>query len=235
MLASQTACFNLQCQKEAITRLYMDKKLLELKSPMGDHCLHANNTPCWVPQAKDIVDDSIRKNLEMCPTIWDYYCELIVLYHAGQMVTSECIKPCQTSQYRLSLDREVVISTDHGYGETILSLWFSTNTITKYKEVKVVFINILFINLPMYVSLETFSCRSWILLTLWDQLEDLWVFSSDSHAWPQPEPFFANCECLPPWRMDIFIFTQSYNMRLTSTLNYIFWLTRNNRGFKLTD
>ena len=123
----------------------MDKELYQLVSPIGTSCLNATNTPCWVPQAKDIVDASIKNNLKMCPTIWDYYCELVVLYHAGQMAASECTKPCQTSQYRMSLDREIIVDGTHGLGDTYLSLWFSTNTITKSKEVKVVLINISYI------------------------------------------------------------------------------------------
>ena len=132
----------LQCQTEVITRLYMDKELYQLESPMGNHCFNATNTPCWVPQVKDIIDASIQKNLKMCPTIWDYYCELAVLYHAGQMAASECIKPCQTSQYRLSLHKEVIVYEDYGLGDTVLAVLFSSNTITKFKEVKVVLINI---------------------------------------------------------------------------------------------
>ena len=123
----------------------MDKKeLYKLESPFGTHCFNATNTPCLVPQAEDIVDASIQKNLKMCPTIWDYYCELVVLYHAGQMATSECTKPCQTSQYRLSLDKEISMS-GNSFGDTVLTLWFSTNITSRYKEVKVVLINIYYI------------------------------------------------------------------------------------------
>ena len=116
---------------------------------MGNHCLNATNTPCWVPQVKDILDSRFQKNLDICPTIWDYYCELIILYKAGQMADSKCVKPCQTSQYKLTkLDRE--ISSSIGVPVT---LWFSTNTITYYKEVQVVKIK-----LYLYTSL----CRTFV-------------------------------------------------------------------------
>ena len=135
---------SLQCEMEAINRLYMGKELYQNPSILGTQCFNATNTPCWVPQVKDVLDADIQKNLKMCPTIWDYYCELNVLYHAGQMSASECIKPCQTSQYRLSLYKEVILSNNYGLGNTVLSLAFSTNTITNYKEVKVVLFNLQF-------------------------------------------------------------------------------------------
>ena len=137
------ACFNLQCQMEAISRLYMEKELYQHKSLLGDQCLNANNTPCWVPQIKDILDAEIQEKLKKCPTIWDYYCELNVLHHAIQISATECIKPCKTSQYKLSLDKELSLSGDYGLGSTVLTLRFSTNTITNYKEVWVRILNIL--------------------------------------------------------------------------------------------
>ena len=126
-----------------MTRLYMDKELYQRSHYMGSYCLNATNTPCLVPQIKDILDANIQKDLKKCPTIWDYYCELIVLHQAGQMATSECIKPCHTSQYRLSLDRELSLSNDYGLGSAVLTLWFSTNTITNYNEVLVRILNML--------------------------------------------------------------------------------------------
>ena len=109
---------------------------------MGAYCLKANNTPCWVPQVKDAIDASIQNNLNICTTICDYYCELTVLHQAAHMANSECVKPCQASQYRVSLDREMILSKDYGLGETVLTLWFSTNTITNYKEAQVILINL---------------------------------------------------------------------------------------------
>ena len=126
-----------------MTRLYMDKDLYQQSHYMGSYCFNATNTPCWVPQIKDIVDASTQKSLKKCPTIWDYYCELIILHQAGEMAISECIKPCHTSQYKLSLDKELSLSNDYGIGSTFLTLVFSTNTITRYKEVLVRILNIL--------------------------------------------------------------------------------------------
>ena len=121
-----------------MTTLYLNKKLYQQKLGLGTHCFNATNTACLVPQAREILDAKMQKTLRMCPTIWDYYCELAILHYAGQLAAEECIKPCHTSQYKLTLDREIPLSRDYGYGETILSLWFSTNTITNYKEVLVV-------------------------------------------------------------------------------------------------
>ena len=129
---------HLQCLTKEITRLYMDKELYQFRSVMGTHCLNATNIPCLVPQAKDIVNISVQRNLKMCPTVWDYYCELVILHHAGQMASTKCHKPCQTSKYRLTLDREASLTMDQGLGETIVTFWFSSNTIMKYKEVEVV-------------------------------------------------------------------------------------------------
>ena len=130
--------FIIQCLTEAMSRLYMENDLYHQGSFMGNHCLHAANTPCWVPQIKDIINSSVQNNLKVCPSIRDYYCELVVLHHAAQMAASECNKPCQRSQYRLLLDREITMSDTHGLGDTFFSLWFSTNTIMQYKEVLVV-------------------------------------------------------------------------------------------------
>ena len=127
---------------ERMTRLYVEKDLYQKKvvgySYYTDYCLLANNTPCLVPQVKDILDNSTQKNLKICPTIWDYQCELNVLHQAGQMVTTECIKPCKTSQYKMTFDRETLRPRTYAQimpGDTFISLWFSTNTIMQYKQV----------------------------------------------------------------------------------------------------
>lgn len=153
-------CFNLQCLTEVMSRLYMEKDFYQLNHFMGSYCFNATNTPCWVPQIKDIVDANIQKNLKKCPTIWDYYCELIILHQAGQMATAECIKPCHSSQYRVTLDREIILSGHHGYGETLLSLWFSTNTVTNYKDVLVEIINILHFILCMYIFMQVMDAST---------------------------------------------------------------------------
>ena len=127
---------------ERMDRLYMEKELYQ-KEAVGyykNYCLLANNTPCLVPQVKDILDATTQENLKMCPTIWDFYCELNVLHQSGQMATSECIKPCKTSQYRVTLKEEVLLSNQYAqsiHADTVISLWFSTNTIMQSKQVRV--------------------------------------------------------------------------------------------------
>ena len=137
-----------QCLTDEMTRLYMSKELYQLKSYMGTHCLNATNVPCSIPQIKNVTVKGVQDSLQNCPTFWDYNCELIVLCDAMSMAGSKCTKPCQQSQYRLSLDNEWRMSKETLNSSTkeaniIINFKLSTNFIMKYTEAQVVMIRIL--------------------------------------------------------------------------------------------
>ena len=120
-----------------MTKIYMSKKTNQIQSFMGTHCLNASSTPCWIPQAKHVIDSEVQDSLLMCPTFWDYNCELIVLYHGIQMAESKCAVPCRTTQYRLSRQAEQKMSPT-AWADSQISFRFSNNFIMKYTEVQVV-------------------------------------------------------------------------------------------------
>ena len=135
-----------QCLTDEMTRLYMSKEPYQLESYMGTHCLNATNVPCSIPQIKNVTVKGVQDSLQNCPTFWDYNCELIVLSHAMPMAGSKCMKPCQTSQYKLTLDNEWRLSNetlDVKEANTIINLELSTNFIMMYTEVQVVMVKIL--------------------------------------------------------------------------------------------
>ena len=140
-----------------MTRLYMSNELYQQRSFIGSHCQNASNTPCWIPQTKNVIVKGVQDSLQECPTFWDYNCELIVLSHAMPMAGSKCMKPCQTSQYKLTLDNEWRLSNetlDVKEANTIINLELSTNFIMMYTEVQVVMVKIL-----NMLSCEMFDLR----------------------------------------------------------------------------
>ena len=137
----------------------MSNELYQQRSFIGSHCQNASNTPCWIPQTKNVIVKGVQDSLQKCPTFWDYNCELIVLCNAMSMAGSKCTKPCQQSQYRLSLDNEWRMSKETLNSSTkeaniIINFKLSTNFIMKYTEAQVVMIKIL-----NWLSCEIFDLR----------------------------------------------------------------------------
>ena len=120
---------------EEATRLYMDKKSYSVTQ-----CLNATNTPCSIPQMKDVIDIDVVKGLKACPTIGDFKCEKMVLAQALGMGYLKCTKPCQKWRYQMTV-------IEHGISEfwkketiidTLVALSFSTSTFTQMEEIQVV-------------------------------------------------------------------------------------------------
>ena len=58
------------------------------------------SSPCWIPQADNIINDQIIRGLPQCDTIEKYSCMLHTLRQAVyENVEKQCIKSCKAESY----------------------------------------------------------------------------------------------------------------------------------------
>ena len=109
--------------------------------PVGEwYCPLSQHVPCWVPQIKDILDPEISKQLNKCPTVWDYMCETSFLYYAWKHGPAMCPKPCKTWIYKSNdagSSKMPSYTITPSYSNTMLMMSFSTDTVLKHEERKV--------------------------------------------------------------------------------------------------
>ena len=82
------------------TEIYMNKSALPREVHGTTYCAQSKHVPCWIPQIKDVIDPEISSDLEKCPTVWDYMCELKFLMFIYNYGPTMCRKSCKTWHYK---------------------------------------------------------------------------------------------------------------------------------------
>ena len=82
------------------TEIYMNKSALPREVGGTKYCAQSEHVPCWIPQIKDVINTEIASDLEKCPTVWDYMCELKFIMYLYNYGPTMCLKSCKTWHYK---------------------------------------------------------------------------------------------------------------------------------------
>lgn len=66
------------------------------------------SSPCWIPQADNIIDKDIISALPQCDTIEKYRCMLTTVLDARATVNRECITSCYAESHKMLTSRNAL-------------------------------------------------------------------------------------------------------------------------------
>ena len=87
----------LQCITDVKTAVYMDFS--------KNDCPNVSS-PCWIPQAANVIHEDIIHSLPQCDTFDKYICMLQRLRKDNLKMREKCIKSCKAQTYRISSSQE---------------------------------------------------------------------------------------------------------------------------------